>query len=511
MIFPAVPFSDRGFREKDPKTRMTEAVVRTPTDRKIPTSTRMWFGLGQIAEGLKTFSFNTFILFYYNHILGLSGTMAGLAIGIALLFDAVSDPLMGSISDNFRSKWGRRHPFMVIAAGPLALCYFGLFAPPSGLSPTDLFVWLTTFAVLTRLSMTVYHVPHMALGAEMTANYEDRTRLVATRQIFGYVGAFVMAAIGFGHFFADERGGRMNAEAYAPFGLVMSLFMVTSVLASAWMTRDQIPFLPQPAASDHQRKGIARRLVKEAMSAFENQSFKRLFRGILLIYVLVGTEGALALYMYEFFWALDANGILMLTLLYPVGLMVGAFFTARLHRRWDKSTTLIFGTAGWCVCQLLPVVLRLLELLPPNGTVLLIGTLLAFRLFQGALVQQALASFSSMMADIADEHELESGRRQEGIFFGVVSLSGKLASGLGSIIAGVALDVISWPAGLGGGDSSVELPAEMIRNLGILYGPMVAIFALLAPFAYRGYSLNRERHTAVLVALQERHRETDAP
>ncbi len=392
---------------------------------------------------------------------------------------------------------------MVLAALPLALAFYGLFAPPAGLGTTELFLWLTTFAVLTRLMMTVYHVPHIALGAELTANFAERTRLVATRQIFGYFGAFVMAAVAFGYFFSDERGGRMNAEAYAPFAFVMSGTMAITIIASAWLTRDQIPFLPTQRAAKV-KGSVLRRMFSESKSAFSNYSFKRLFAGVLLTYILVGTESALSLYMYEFFWALESSDILMLTLAYPVGLIVGALFTAGLHERWGKAPALILGTVGWSTFQLLPVIARLLDWLPPNGTTALIATLLALRFLQGALVQQALASFSSMMGDIADEHELDTGRRQEGIFFGVVSFSGKAASGAGSLIAGIALDVIAWPAGLGSGADAAAIPPETIRNLGIVYGPLVAVFSLAAPFAYRGYTLNRERHRAVLDALEAR-------
>ena len=247
-----------------------------------------------------------------------------------------------------------------------------------------------------------------------------------------------------------------------------------------------------------------RRLLAESRGAFANRSFRHLFSGVLLIYVLVGTEGALALYMYEFFWALDSREILALTLVYPVGLVIGALFTARLHERWDKSPILILGTIGWSVCQLLPVILRLVGAFPDNGTTALIGLLVAFRLLQGALVQQGFASFSSMMGDIADEHELETGRRQEGIFFGVVSFSGKAASGAGSFFAGVALDVIHWPAGLAQSSGDPAVPAETIQELGVVYGPLVAVFAFLAPFAYRGYTLDRARHRAVLEALAAR-------
>ena len=113
---------------------MTAPLIGTPVDRLIPLDVRLAFGLGQMAEGIKGFSFSLFALFYYNSVLGLSASLAGAAMGIALLVDAVTDPLAGSISDRWRSKWGRRHPFMVLSALPLGLSFWGLFSPPQGLS-----------------------------------------------------------------------------------------------------------------------------------------------------------------------------------------------------------------------------------------------------------------------------------------------------------------------------------------------------------------------------------------
>ncbi|MEM9176904.1 MAG: MFS transporter, partial [Myxococcota bacterium] len=407
---------------------MPDGPIHTPLDRTLRPGTRVFFGMGQVAEGLKNFSFTFFALFYYNQVLGLSASLTGLALGIALVVDAVTDPLMGSVSDNFDSRWGRRHPFMVGAALPLALSFYTLFAPPPNLSTDGLFYWLTGFTLLTRLWMTVYHVPHIALGAELTANYEERTTLVAIRQISGYFGIFAVAGIGLGHFFADERGGRLNGAAYADFAAVMGGVMVATILASAWFTRDQIPFLPTHRTRDAPARHPLARVVAETRAAFGNASFRPLFVGVLLIYILVGTEGALSLYMYEFFWALAGRDMVVLLVCYPLGLVGGAMLTTRFHRRWDKGPTLIFGTAGWAFFQLLPVILRLLGLFPENGSPLLIASLGGLRLVQGVVVQQALASFSSMMGDITDEHELATGRRQEGIFFGVVAFSGKAAS-----------------------------------------------------------------------------------
>lgn len=141
--------------------------------------------MGQIAEGVKNTGFTTFLLFYYNSVLRLSGTYAGTALLIALVFDAVTDPLVGSLSDSFKHRLGRRHPFMYASAIPLAVSFGLIFSPPEGLGQIGLFLWLTRFAILVRASMTLYHVPHMALGAELTSDYHERIIVVAYRSGFG--------------------------------------------------------------------------------------------------------------------------------------------------------------------------------------------------------------------------------------------------------------------------------------------------------------------------------------
>lgn len=470
-----------------------------PADRHVPFPTKLSYGVGQLAEGLKNLSFNLFVLFYYNQVLGLSGSLCGLALGIALIFDAVTDPLAGSLSDNWRSRWGRRHPFMVASAVPLAFAFAGLFAPPA-VDGWGLFAWLLTFAVLTRAAMTLYHVPHMALGAEMTSDFEERTSIVAFRMGFGYSGALLAVGIGFGIFFSDSAGGRLNATGYPPFAVVLAVLMVITIWWSAWGTRGEIPHLPSPTGAPEGH--LLKRLWAETRSAFTNPSFRWLFGGVLVVFVMIGVEQALGLYVAEFFWELSGNEISAVFGIYLVGLVLGTPLTRLLHHRYEKRVGLILGTTGWLVCQLIPVVCRLLGWFPENGAPGLVWILCGFRLLQGVIVQQALVSFGSMMADVTDEHELASGRRQEGIFFGAVAFSGKGASGLGNLIAGVALDLIRWPTGPAI-QSAADIAPDTIFRLGVVYGPAVAIFAVVSIWCYTHYRLTRRRHEEILVALRE--------
>jgi Na+/melibiose symporter-like transporter len=463
-------------------------------------SSKLAYGVGQIAEGLKNTAFGLFVLFYYNQVLGVPGSLCGLAMGIALLFDAVTDPLAGSLSDNWRSRFGRRHPFMYASALPLGVAFFGLFSPPQ-LTEQGLFLWLLCFAVLTRSAMTLYHVPHIALGAELSDDFEERTVIVAWRQAFGYVGALIAGGLAFLHYFSDGHGGRLNQAAYAPFAGVLAVGMIITIWISAWGTRKEIPRLPK--ASPTSEGSTLARLVHELSGAFRNVSFRWLFAGVLIVFVMVGVDAALNLYMYEFFWELSGPQIMLVTLTYPVGMIAGTAFTRALHRRFDKKLPLVLGTAGWALGQILPVVLRLVDWFPANGTAALISALMGFKLVQGIVVQQALVTFGSMMADVADEHELESGRRQEGIFFGAVAFSGKAASGVGNIVAGVALDLIAWPRGQAI-RSAADIAPDTLVQLGIVYGPVVAGCAVVSVWCYTHYRLDQARHQEILAQLMAR-------
>ena len=476
-------------------------------DRLIPFSSKFAFGIGQFAEGTKNAAFSIFILFYYNQVLGLPGTLAGAALFIAMTFDAVTDPLAGSLSDNHQSRLGRRHPFMYASALPLGLAFIGLFWPPGALGDWGLFVWLTVFAILTRAAMTLYHVPHLALGAEMTDNFSERTKVVAYRQFFAATGIAGTWIIGLTWFFTEDKGGPLAAENYPPFAITLAVLMTVTIWYSAYGTQKEVPFLLTPPARPESNPMV--RLFRDLREALRNRSFLWLFSGVLIIYAMVGVNEVLNLYMFQYFWDLVPREMLQLQLVGIFGLLIGAFLTAPLVQRTDKRFGVLLGAFVWAVCQVVPVVLRLMDALPANGTDELVWILTGFRFVQGLIMQQALVAFGSMMADVADEHELTTGARQEGVFFGAISFSGKATSGLGNLIGGIGLDVISWPRGVDI-QSSADVPAETLVNLGILYGPGVAGLSVIAVWCFAHYKLNRARHAEILAVLEARRREQES-
>ncbi len=473
-----------------------------PAAAKLPVRIKMAFGIGQIAEGVQSAVFLMFLLFYYNQVLGVSGTLCGLALAISLFFDAVTDPLVGNLSDAWRGRGGRRHPFMYAAALPLGLGFFLLFNPPVT-GEWALFGWLLGMTVLVRGAMTLYHVPHSALGAELSTVYRERTLLVAFRHFFGaiaYVSVFVLGFLVYFSATAEYPNGQLNPAAYGPFSGWLALAMVVSVWYSAFGTRERIPHLPAASAN---QQFVLSTLAQQTWHVMKNPSFRSIILGFAIIIIAFGAAGALNLYMLTFFWQLDPGAIFFVLVAGPVGSMFGYVSATAYFKRLEQKQGVALGVFIWLLAHGLSVPLFMLGVLPQPGTPAMMLTVAAFSAVGAFGIAQLLVGLGTMLADIADEHELESHQRQEGVFFGAFSFTNKSSAALGSLFGGVVLDLLQWPTGEGV-RSAADIPAETLVNLGLVWGPMASIGALPGLWFIWRYRLNRARHTEILQELQAR-------
>lgn len=473
----------------------------------VSTSTKLSFGIGSAAEGIKNVAFSLFLLFFYVQVHGLSASLAGTALFIALCFDAISDPVAGYVSDSWRSRWGRRHPFMYAAAIPLAISFYFVFTPPEGLGQWALFAWLTGFAILTRGAMTLYFVPHIALGAELSEDYEERTSIVSYRTAFGIIGSLAVYASVSWFFPEGEDGvrGQLNNENYPAFAITCAVIMWLVIWVSAGGTHKEIPRLRaiENEPAPFQPLGVFR----QSRTALTNPNFRVVFFATLSSYVMNGVNVALSLFVFTFFWELTANDMQLVLMIMPLGILLGVPFTKYVHRRFDKKPAIVFGMAWWAGLQLLPVVLRLIGWFPENGASELMYLLAGIAFIQGVGISFGTVTVGSMIADILDEQELKTGLRQEGVFFAALSFSAKATSGLGGLVAGVGLDLISWPQGEAI-KTAADVAPEIITRLGLLYGPLVALFGVFAIWLYTRYSLDRHNHAAIMDELRTKRAAT---
>jgi GPH family glycoside/pentoside/hexuronide:cation symporter len=480
------------------------SIYRPPSvsnsNSSLPVSLKTLFGVGQIAEGVKNTGFTIFLLFYYNSVLGLPGIYAGTALLIALVFDAVTDPLVGSLSDSFKHRLGRRHPFMYASAIPLALTYGLIFSPPEGLGQTGLFVWLTVFAILVRASMTLYHVPHMALGAELTTDYRERTVVVAYRSAFGALGMALVLGMGWTVFFPDVDGqlGRFDPDAYRSFGWIFGGIMLVSIVASAWGTRSVIPSLPR--APDDTEAFHPRRLIGELREALENRSFRALVLGLIVFFATRGVQDALNVHMGTYFWHLAASQIQIQQAAMVPAFVIGLPFWVAMTRFIDKGASFRIGIGLLTFFTMISPLLQIVGMYPPPESPAYLGILVLCSMIAVFGATAGIVNAGSMIADVTDEHELRTGRRQEGIFFAALAFAVKATVGVGQFVAGVSLDVI----GLTAGATPDSVSAETVRALGIVYGPGTAVLGVASLFILLGYRLDRKRHAEIATALAAR-------
>lgn len=465
--------------------------------KPVPWSIKLFYGLGQAAESVKNWGFGTLLLIYYNQVLGLSGTLASLAIAISLIFDAVSDPAVGSWSDGIKSKYGRRHPFLVASVVPLGLFFYLLFWPPAGFGEFALFLWLTVFTIATRTALTLFHVPYMSLGAELTQDYQERTTLVAVRTAMGLGATIFVIFIAFNYFFVSTEEiprPQLTRAPYFKFASLSALVMGVMMLVSAWGTRGAIPDLA--GAGQEARRFRFSHVYADLIKALGNVSFRALFAGALLLYIYLGVHGALAIYLQTFYWELETDAIKYWQISAAVGAMVGIPMVRTVNRLLDKKMTIIVSVLITAALSTIPVLLHLVDLMPTNPTVLVPLLCVLAGLGSTSSIQTAVTA-GSMMMDITDEHELVHGTRQEGIYMGAFSFSIKCTSALGTLFAGLALDIINFPVG-----TTLEtLPDDVMTRFGLIYA-VIALLTLASAWVFWPYALDRKRHAEIVEELR---------
>lgn len=475
----------------------------TPQGHRLPFRTKLSYGLGEMAEGVKSATLETFLFFYYVQVVGLSGSLTGLALLIALLFDGIADPVIGNVSDNFRSRLGRRHPFLYLAPVPLAVCLFLLFSPPPRGGEWQLFAWLLGFTALGRLMQSFYFVPHMALGAELSADFHERVSVAGFRTLFTYIGRLTVLALAFSLFFRPTEtypDGQLNPSAYTPLAIACGVLVVAVIFTSALGTQRRAQEVYAAGNANGSLANGSGGLIRNLMTAFRVKAFTIYFVAILISYVLGGVQAALNIHVNTYFWRLPPSGVQTVLIVNVFGFMAGAFLARALAHRFDKKPVYVASVVISVSITAGVIALALAGVYPMENKPLLTWLLAASSFASGLTGGPAVVVAGAMLADVADAYQHKFQGRSEGFLFGASAFTRKASLGLGGAIAGVALDIIRFPRGV----AADAVPLEATVKLAVLFGPAMLVFTCISMSIMWTYPLSRERHAEILSDLERR-------
>ena len=473
--------------------------IQTPV-RVSGLPVKLLYAIGEMPVTISMVLFGLFTLFFYNTVMGLPASVVGMAIAGGLILDAFLDPYIGYRSDGSRLWLGRRHSFMLPAGIAVGPCFFLLFSPPRGLSRPALFLWLLAFWVAVRVTGALYRIPYLSLGAELSSDYDERTTIFAIRALFGLVGALAAAGFSFLVFGSKTTGAdpKLDYAHYPRMGLLFGLLMsLTAVLSTLGTLRHRSMGEP------HRSSRPAARFFVGFGLAMRNATFRSVWFYFVVFFLAVVLNASLAIQYFTWYARIHAGPALSaIQTGFYLGALAGVFVWMALAKRTEKRTLSIAATLGTAT------LLCAATLLVGEGH--LFGTGNALPLILGHFVAGVIASAvwvipASMVADVADEDEFHTGLRREGMYFGILNLGEKVASGGALVLAGLLLSFFGRIAPA----ASPQAPAAA-PYIGLAYGVVPGVLLVAATLMILPYKLNRGSLRAIQGHIAERRNEASS-
>jgi glycoside/pentoside/hexuronide:cation symporter, GPH family len=448
----------------------------TQEQDKLKVATKLAYGVGDVGNAMVNSAIQFFLLIFYTDGALIAPALAGSALLIGKIWDAVNDPLFGWISDRTTSRFGKRRVYMIFGALPLALTVMLLWFVPGGLTDTWVFVWIVgSFAIFDTL-MTLTSVPYYALTAELTQDYDERASLTTFRMILGVPAYLVGAAITpvIVGLFAIKRTG------YGAVGILYGLIAA----AVLWIAAAGLKERRDMSESKSETPPL-----RAFLTTFRNRPFVRLIAAYLIANVAFALIQTLLAFFLIYQLRMDQKTqvpIVMFLLLVSIGVFL--FPWKMLSDRLNKGPAYALGLAigGLAVAFTF--------LLPHEQTpwIYLIAVVAGIGFSANWVFPWA------MVPDVVEYDQLETGEHRGGMYYGVWGFTSKLTAALGIGLSG-------WVLQLFGFAPNVEQSAQTLLGIRLFFGPAPAIILAIALPLLIGYPITRSAHADVRRKLEARN------
>ena len=441
-------------------------------EARLSTSQIVSYSLPAFGTAMVLLSVAVYLPNYYTDELGLSAGMLSWVLMAGRLWDAVTDPVMGHISDHTRSRWGRRRPYFLVAAIPLWIVFYFTWSPRAGLSPAGLLTHLMLCYLVLFTFWTIFWIPYISLGMELTTHYHERTRLFGLRQGFYLLGTAVgMLAP---EAFAKAAGG--PKAGYPKMAFVFGGLCCVLILAAFARVRER----PEAA-----RAGSFP-FFEGLRVTFRNRAFVVLMFTYLI--ALIGGSFIAPLTLYVAKYVIKAREVVPFVMLsYLAGSVVSIPIWVRMSSRIGKNRT-------WSTAMLLATAVYATSFYYHEGTWQLWIVLAAI---VGAANGCTMTLGASISADVIDSDELETGRRREGVFMGIWSFMDKAAIGIAIFVGMQGLEAVGYVP-------NQDQNETVVFGIKFLYCIVPAVCHLAAVFIFQRFPITAEVHAGIRAQLDAR-------
>lgn len=475
---------------------------------RLRLSTRFAFGAGGIPETLKNSVWEMFILFYFTQVLGLSGSLAGIAIALSLIVNALVDPSIGSYSDAMPvTRFGRRQTLMAIAILPFCVSFTLLFCAPASLGATGTFIWLLVFAIIARVSISLFTIPYYALNVELSRNALERPVLTSFRQVATSAGRMIMPIVAFTFFFAASpqfSNGQLNRDAYPRFALTISIVCFVLMVWCIIGTNGRSKEIEQPSSTVSGRRKMPTpvdtfRQIVQAFRTTRNVRWQVLLA--VFMFISLGVLSVYTLHLCTYHWRLSPSEIRSVSAALPPGALLAALLARYYVPYVDKKKLMLSCIIVYGLVVVVPIAGPLFAFFPQPDTPLQAPVLIASKFLAGVLYGAFLTTSATVAADIADELELNSGEPRQALLSSFTFFTLFAASAVTTIAAGVFLDIIQFPVGV----PVSQVSTQMSDKLAIFSCVIIGFAVVGVAFVVSRLDISAEKQRAITMKLEERY------
>ncbi len=466
--------------------------------KPLPTSLKMFHGMGAIAYGVKDSGFGTFLLIFYNQVIGIEAWLVSMALMIAMLVDAFVDPVIGHLSDRTYSRWGRRLPWLYLAPIPLALAWTLLWSPPQGLG-NGVIIYLIVSAIIVRVLVSAYEIPAASLVPELTADYDERTQIVRFRYLFAWAAGLLMVFLAYGVFLvpdAQHATGQLNEEGYWKFGLTGAALILVSTLISAagqHKRAARTPLVRLPKISVAHAFG-------EIRESLGHRAALILISGAVLLFSSQGLSFAISNYLYLYGWQFPQGAFTLYPLLLLATVITAFFIVTPLTKVFGKKAVLLLAWPAGGIVMAIPYILYGAGFWPETGTFASTAIVFAVAFVTNSLIVTTMITAQSMVADLVEASEIVTGRRSEGVFSAGWFFAQKCGQGIGIFICGIILQLCEFPAKAVPG----KVDGYIIERLFLSYAAAIIIIVIGVVLIFRHFPIGRTDHEERLRQLAQK-------